>query len=69
MRNFLLGVIVGIILTTVGAQAAGKDGAGGSGRPPLMNEERERQFRLQLEQMRHQTELEQARMQGKKKPC
>ena len=69
MRTFLLGVIVSIVLTTMGGQAAGKDGAGGSGRPPLMNEERERQFQLQLDQMRHQTELEQARMHGKKKPC
>lgn len=69
MRNFLFGVIVGLTLATIGGQAAGKDGTGGSGRPPLMNEERERQFHLQLDQMRHQTELEQARMQGKKKPC
>ena len=69
MRNFLLGVIVGIALTTMGGQAAGKDGAGGSGRPPLMNEERERQFQRQLDQMRHQTDLEQARMLGKRKPC
>jgi hypothetical protein len=50
-------------------QAAGKDGIGGSGRPPLVNDERERQFQLQLDHMRQQTELEQARMQGKKKPC
>lgn len=69
MRNFILGVILGTVLTTMGNQAAGKDGAGGSGRPPLMNEEREHQFQLQLDQMRHQTELEQARMQGKKRPC
>jgi len=49
--------------------AAAKDGIGGSGRSPLLNDERERQLQLQLEHMRQQTELEQARMQGKKKPC
>jgi hypothetical protein len=69
MRNFVLGVMIGSLLTAIGGQAAGKDGIGGSGRPPLLNNERERQFQLQLEQMRQQTELEQARMQGKKKPC
>ena len=50
-------------------QAAGKDGVGGTTRPLGLNDERERHFPLQLEQMRQQTELEQARMQGKKKPC
>lgn len=50
-------------------QAAGKDGVGGTTRPLGLNDERERHFQLQLEQMRQQTELEQARMQGKKKPC
>ncbi len=69
MRNFLLGVMIGTVLTTMGVHAAGIDGIGGSGRPPLVNDERERQFQLQLEQMRQQTELEQARMQGKRKPC
>lgn len=69
MRNFILGVTVGTILTTMVVQAAGKDGIGVSGRPPLLNDERERQFQLQLEHMRQQIELEQARMQGKKKPC
>ena len=69
MRNFLLGVTVGTILTTMVVQAAGKDGIGGSGRPPLLNDEREQQFQLQLENMRQQTKLEHARMLGKKKPC
>ncbi len=69
MRNFILGVTVGTVLTTIVVQAAGKDGIGGSGRPSLVNDERERQFQLQLDHMRQQTELEQARMQGKKKPC
>jgi hypothetical protein len=69
MRNFILGVTVGAVLTTMVVQAAGKDGMGGSGRPPLSNDERERQFQLQLDHIRQQTELEQARMQGKKKPC
>lgn len=69
MRNFILGVIVGTVLATAGGQAAGKDGTRGIGQPPLLNDERERQFQLQLEHMRQQTELEQVRMQGKKKPC
>ncbi len=69
MWNFILGVIVGTVLTTVGVQAAGKDGNGVNMRPLLQNDKREHQFHLQLEQMRQQTELEQARMQGKKKPC
>ncbi len=69
MRNFILGILVGTVLTAMGVQAAGKDGVGSSGRPPLLNDERERQFQLQLEHMRQQTELEQARMQGKKRPC
>ncbi|MEK9140957.1 MAG: hypothetical protein AAB308_07875 [Nitrospirota bacterium] len=69
MRNFILGAIIGTVLTTMGVQAAGKDGIGGSGRPPLMNDERERQFQLQLEHMRQQTELEKTRMQGRKNPC
>ncbi len=69
MRNFVLGVMVGTLLTAIGVQAAGKDGMSGSGRPTLSNNEREQQFQLQLEQMRQQTELEQARMQGRKKPC
>lgn len=69
MWNFMLGVIVGTVLTAMVAQAAGKDGTGGNIRPLGLNDERERQFQLQLEQMRQQTELEQARMQGKRKPC
>lgn len=69
MWNFILGVIVGTVLTTMLVQAAGKDGVGGTTRPLGLNDERERHFPLQLEQMRQQTELEQARMQGKKKPC
>lgn len=69
MRNFILGITVGAVLTTLAVQAAGKDGIGGSGRPSLLQDERERQFQLQLDHMRQQTELEQARMQGKKKPC
>jgi len=69
MRNFILGVTVGTVLTTMVVQAAGKDGIGGSGRPPLLHDERERQFQLQLDHMRQQTELEHARMQGKKNPC
>ena len=66
MRSFILGVTVGAVLTTMVVQAAGKDGMGGSGRPPLLHDERERQFQLQLDHIRQQTELEQARMQGKK---
>ncbi len=69
MRNFILGVTVGAVLSTMVVQAAGKDGIGGSGRSPLLNDERERQFQLQLDNIRQQTELEQARIQGKKKPC
>jgi hypothetical protein len=69
MWNFILGVIVGTVFTTMLVQAAGKDGTGGTTRPLGLNDERERQFQLQLEQMRQETELEQARMQGKKKPC
>ena len=46
MRNFVLGVTVGTILTTMVVHASGKDGIGGSGRPPLLNDERERQFQL-----------------------
>ncbi|MGE0643000.1 MAG: hypothetical protein AB7P24_04965 [Nitrospira sp.] len=69
MRNFMLGVIVGTVLTTLTVYAAGNDGAGGSGRAPHLNEDREQQFQLQLEQMRKQTELEQARMRGQKTPC
>ncbi|OQW31777.1 MAG: hypothetical protein A4E19_00180 [Nitrospira sp. SG-bin1] len=69
MRNFILGVTVGAVLTTMGVQAAGTNGIGGGGRPPLLNDERERPFQLQLEQIRRQTELEQAWMQGKRKPC
>ncbi len=65
MWNFILGVIVGTILTAMLVQAAGKDGTGENIRPLGLNDERERQFQLQLEQMRQQTELEQARMQGK----
>jgi hypothetical protein len=69
MRNFILGVIVGTVLTTMGVQAAGRDGIGGGGRPPLLNDQREQQFQRQLEHMRLETDLEKARMQGKKKPC
>lgn len=60
--------MVGTIRTPLEVQADGKDGAGGNTRPLFQNDERERQFHLQLEQMRQQTELEQARMQAKKKP-
>ncbi|MBK8276265.1 MAG: hypothetical protein IPK92_10550 [Nitrospira sp.] len=60
---------MGTILTTMLVQAAGKDGVSGTIRPLGLNDERERHFQLQLEQMRQQTELEQARMQGKKRPC
>ena len=69
MRNFMCGVIVGTVLTTLSVYAAGNDGTDGSGRPPHLNEERERQFQFQLEQMRKQTEQEQARMRGQKTPC
>ena len=69
MWNFILGVIVGTILPTMLDHAAGKDGVSGTIRPLGLNDERERHFQLQLEQMRQQTELEQARMQGKKRPC
>jgi hypothetical protein len=69
MWNFILGVIVGTVLTTMLVQAAGKDGTGENTRPLLLNNERERQFQLQFEQMRQQTELERERIQGKKKPC
>lgn len=69
MRHFILGIMIGAVLTTMAVHAAGKDGIGGSGRPPLLNDERERQFQLQLEHMRQQTELEQTRMHGQKKPC
>lgn len=69
MRNFLLGAMIGAILATMVVHAADKDGFGGSERPSFLNDERERQFQLQLEHMRRQTELEQTRMQGKKKPC
>lgn len=69
MWNFILVVIVGTVLTTMLVQAAGNDGTGGNTRPLGLNDERERRFQLQLEQMRQETELEQARMQGKKKPC
>lgn len=69
MRNFMYGVIVGTTLTTLSVYAAGNDGTGGSGRPPHLNEDRERQFHYQLEQMRKQTEHEQARMRGQKTPC
>lgn len=69
MRNFMYGVIVGTALTTLSVYAAGSDGTGGSGRPPHLNEDRERQFQFQLEQMRKQTEHGQARMRGQKTPC
>ena len=66
MRTFILGVIVGTFLTAIGVHAAGSE------RPDsrrLLNDEREQHFRLQLERMREQTELEKARMQGRKNPC
>lgn len=53
MWNFILGVIVGTVLTAMLVQAAGKDGTGGNTRPLGLNDERERQFQLQLEQMRN----------------
>jgi hypothetical protein len=70
MRNFIFGVIAGTVLTAISGYAAGKDGLAGGGQPPHPhNDEREQQFQLQLEQMRKQTELEQARMRGHQKPC
>jgi hypothetical protein len=62
MRNFIHGVMVGTLLTAMGVQAAGKEGNGG--RPPHLNDGRERQFQLQLKHIRKQTVLEQARAQG-----
>jgi hypothetical protein len=69
MRNFILGVMVGTVLTAMGVHAAGKDGPGGIPQPPRLHDERERQFQLQLDRIRQQTELEQARMRGRQKPC
>ncbi len=69
MQNFILGIVVGTLLTSMCVHAAGKDGFGSTARSPRLNDERERQFQLELEHMRKQTELEQARMQGQKKPC
>ncbi len=69
MRTFILGVIVGILLTTIGVHAAGNERFGTKNPRQLLNDEREQAFRLQLEHMREQTELEQARMQGREKPC
>jgi hypothetical protein len=67
MRNFILGMMVGILLAAMGVQAADKDGHRGTPRPPSINDER--QFQLELEHMRKQTELERARMHGRKQPC
>ncbi len=51
-------------------RTGGRQGGNGKGgQPPHMNDEHERQFQLQLEHIRKQTELEQARMQGRKNPC
>jgi hypothetical protein len=69
MRNFILGMMVGVLLAAIGVQAADKEGQRGIPRPPRINDERERQFQLELEHMRKQTELEQARMHGQKQPC
>ena len=69
MRNFMFGVIVGILLTAIGVQAGSRDGQGTEDPRRQLNAERERQFQLDLEKMRQQTELEQVRMQGRKKPC
>ena len=69
MRNFMFGVIVGLLLSALGVQAGSKDGQGTEDPRRQLNAERERQFQLDLEKMRQQTELEQARMQGRKKPC
>ena len=69
MRNFLFGVVVGILLTALGVQAGNRDGQGTEDPRRQLNMERERQFQLDLEKMRQQTELEQTRMQGRKKPC
>ena len=52
MRTFILGVIVGILLTTIGVHAAGNERFGTKNPRQLLNDERE-----------------QARMQGRKKPC
>ena len=69
MRNFILGVMVGTLLTAMGVHAAGKDGQGGIPQPPRLHDAREQQFQLQMDHMRQQTELEQARMKGRQKPC
>ncbi len=69
MRNFVLGIIVGMLLTAMGVQAGSRDGQGTEDPRRHLNAERERQFQLDLERMRQQTELEQARMQGRRKPC
>jgi hypothetical protein len=69
MRNFIFGMMVGILLTAIGVQAADKERQRGTPQPPRIDDARERQFQLELEHMRKQTELEQARMQGRKQPC
>ena len=69
MRTFILGVIVGTFLTAMGVHAAGSERLGAKDPRRLLNDEQERQFQPQLEQMRKQTELEQARMQGRENPC
>jgi len=69
MRNFMFGVSIGILLTSIGVQAGSRDGQGTEDPRRQLHIERERQFQLDLEKMRQQTEQEQARMQGRKKPC
>lgn len=69
MRNFIFGVIVGILLAAIGVDAGNRDGQSAEDPRRQLNAERERQFQLDLEKMRQQTEQEQARMQGRKKPC
>ncbi len=44
MRHFILGAIVGTLLTAMGVQASGKEGNGGG--PPHLNDGRERQLQL-----------------------
>ncbi len=69
MRNFILGVIVGMLFTAMGVHAGNRDGQGTEDPRRHLNAERERQFQLDLEHMRQHTEREQARMQGRKNPC
>lgn len=69
MHNFILGIIFGILLTSIAVHAGNRDGQSAEDPRRQLNAERERQFQFDLEKMRQQTELEQTRMQGRKKPC